>query len=107
MDSKFALLKECVLKELSKLYFNPTTLVDIPDLQKYLYDKLDAKSLSTLYRTEPVHVGKKLPVLATGIKGQPGSGNLSDEEAKKFKTAWEGKGVPNAKNMLSKLHWSR
>ena len=35
---------------------------------------------------------------AASVKGQPGSGEWTDEEVKKFKTAWEGKGVPNAKD---------
>ena len=68
LDSKFTLLKECVQKEVSKFYFNPTTILDIPDLQKHLYDKLDPKSLSTQYRTEPVIVGRKIPVHAAGLK---------------------------------------
>ena len=74
LDGRFTLLKECVLKEVSKFYFNPTTILDIPDLQKHLYDKLDAKSMSGLYRTEPIHVGRKLPVQAAGIKGEPKPG---------------------------------
>ena len=72
--------------------------MDIPDLQKHIYDKLDAKSLSTQYRTEPIHVGRKLPVQAAGIKGHPGSGMWNEEDTKKFKKAWEGKGVPNFKD---------
>lgn len=100
LDSKFTLLKECVLKELSKFYFDPKTILDIPDLQKHLYSKLDAKSLSTLYRQEPVHVARKLPVQTAEFSSQPGSGKWSEEETLKFKKAWEEskKGIPNSKD---------
>ena len=112
LDGKFAQLKKCVQKELSKLYFNPSTILDIPDLQKHLYDKLDAKSITNLYRTEPIHVGRKLPVQAAGIKGEPKSGVWTDEERKKFEEAFKGKGLSYSKddeiktelvNMIRKL----
>ena len=36
LGDKFAQLKECTRKEISKLYFEPVGIKDIPDLQKHL-----------------------------------------------------------------------
>ena len=68
LGSSFTLLKECVLKEVSKIYFDPTKLLNIPYLQTYLIGILDTKSMSTQYKTEIVTLSKKLPVHAAGIK---------------------------------------
>ena len=54
--------------------------------------------MSGLYRMEPVHVGRKLPVQAAGIKGETKPGGWSSEETKKFEAAWKGKGLSNAKD---------
>ena len=69
LGSSFTLLKECVLKEVSKIYFDPTKILDIPDLQTYLIGILDTKSMFTQYKTEIVTLSKKIPVHAASVKG--------------------------------------
>ena len=98
LDSKFTLLKECVQKEVSKFYFNPTTILDIPDLQKHLYDKLDAKSLSTQYRTEPVIVGRKLPVHAASLKGVASQAEWTPEQSSQFQLTYQKRKIHNKKD---------
>ena len=84
LDSRFALLKECVLKEVSKIYFNPATLLDIPDLQTYLINKLDAKSLTTQYRMEIVTLSKKIPVHAAKLVPKTERVEWSTEKTAEF-----------------------
>ena len=40
LPDKFSQLKECTKKEISKLYFDPTGIKDIPELQKHLQKNL-------------------------------------------------------------------
>lgn len=84
LDSRFALLKECVLKEVSKIYFNPASILDIPDLQTYLIGKLDTKSMSTQYRTDMVTLSKKIPVHAASVKTGSEKLDWSPEKTAEF-----------------------
>ena len=69
LGGNFILIKELILKEVSKLYFDVSKLLDIPDFQVHLLTIMEQKSLSTQYRTENVSLSKKhLPVHAAGVK---------------------------------------
>ena len=102
LDSKFSQLKECAQKELSKLYFDPKGILDIPALQKHLYEKLDAKSLADLYTKELVHVGKRIPVQKASLKGGLKT-DWTKEESIKFRLAFKGKALPNQEENENKL----
>ena len=47
---------------------DPVGIKDIPDLQKHLYDKLEAKSIADLYNKELIHVGKRIPTHVAKLK---------------------------------------
>ena len=64
----FNTLKDCILKEISVIYFDPTKLVDILEFMEHLIVILDKKSITSEFRTEPVTTSKKLPVNAATAK---------------------------------------
>ena len=65
---EFKLLKECVLKEITKIFYDTSRLLDIPEFQTQI-TTLELKSLSTMYKTEIVSLSKKqLPVHKAEVK---------------------------------------
>ena len=80
LGDKFAPLKECAKKEIARIYYDPVEIKDIPELQKHLYEKLEAKSIADLYRKEMIHVGKKIPTQVATLK----EGRWPKEDVTKF-----------------------
>ena len=58
--------------------------MDIRDLQTYLIGKLDAKSLSTQYKTDIVTLSKKIPVHAASVKTDSEKIDWSTEKTAEF-----------------------
>ena len=90
MGDKYSQLKECVKKEIAKIYFGPENEVkDISELQQFLLDKLEAKSITDGYNKDLIHFGgsNKIPTQVAKMK----EGKWSKEEFEKYKLAWQEK----------------
>ena len=80
-------LKECAKKEIAKLYFGTDGIKDISELQQFLLDKFEAKSIADYYNKDVIYIGKKIPAQVAKVK----EGRWSKEDLEKFKLAWQKK----------------
>ena len=85
LGDKFAPLKECAKKEIAKIYYDPVEIKDIPELQKHLYEKLEAKSIADMYRKDMIHVGKRIPTQVATLKER----RWPKEDVAKFNKLWK------------------
>ena len=69
LGTSFSALKDCILKEISKIYFDATKLMDIPAFTEKLITVLEKRSLSTQFRSTVVL--KHIPVKAAGFMKTP------------------------------------
>ena len=85
LDESFNLIRTCVLKEISVIYFSPMKLLSIPEFTTGLISTLEKKNLATDFRKRIVKP-KTLEKGATGKKKNqtaPANTQNSGEEAKK------------------------
>merc|ERR1711940_324421 len=88
MGDKYAQLKECAKKEIAKLYFDSDGIKDISELQQFLLDKFEAKSIADSYNKDVIHVGsKKIPTQTAKVK----EGKWTKEDLEKYKLTWQKK----------------
>ena len=69
LGANFSALKDCILKEITKIYFDATKLMDIPAFTEKLITVLEKRSLSTQFRSTVI--SKNLPVKAAGFMKTP------------------------------------
>ena len=70
LDESFNLIRTCVLKEISLVYFSPLKLMKIPEFTRNLIVTLERKNLATDFRKKVIPAGKTRRG-ATGKKKNP------------------------------------